>query len=320
MSDSKSSGNLSKGDIISFVALLLMGVLVFFGMNFMTLGDRIPSIVVAILTVVLMTVFVFLAAYAKGQVASKSAWTKIQYAMVALYVLGLIPCYIFSAKFFDVQFGKDNIMKQVQSDTNDLNKLFADYSRKCESRASAYQIDLEAMMKSSEGRVRIAQLLDIKDPSSITEANINQAVSSFSKNLKGAEFRNLEADKDNLVSNCESNFNNWNIMLIPQYAYELGMAKMKYASELERIYGKTHNDIERNIPEFETERYINESGILDTFKSTGNFSFIGLIVVLFLGLLGFAKYLLAEKSDILDIPAGDSSVINRGGGFTYNQN
>lgn len=99
MNESKSSGNLSKGDIISFVALLLMGVLVFFGMNFMTLGDRIPSIVVAILTVVLMTVFVFLAAYAKAQDRNQSTWKKVEYAMLALYILALIPCYIFSAKF-----------------------------------------------------------------------------------------------------------------------------------------------------------------------------------------------------------------------------
>lgn len=317
MSDSKSSGNLSKGDIISFVALLLMGVLVFFGMNFMTLGDRIPSIVVAILTVVLMTVFVFLAAYAKAQDRNQSTWKKVEYAMLALYILALIPCYMFSAKFFDVQFDKENIMKQVTKDTDDLDKLFADYSRKCESRASAYQIDLEAMLTTSEGRTRIAELIDVKDPSSITKESINQAVSSFSKSLKGAEFKALESEKNNLVKNCETNFKNWNIMFIPQYAQELGGAKSKYATELERIYGKTHNNIEKNIPEFETERYINESGILDTFKSTDKFSVIGLIVVLFLGFLGLVKYLLGDKSTVIPMKQGDTSVIGEDGGFTF---
>ena len=34
------SGNLSKGDIISFIALLILGVTVFFGMNFVTLGNK----------------------------------------------------------------------------------------------------------------------------------------------------------------------------------------------------------------------------------------------------------------------------------------
>ena len=317
MNESKSSGNLSKGDIISFVALLLMGVLIFFGMNFMTLGDRIPSIVVAVLTVVLMTVFVFLAAYAKAQDRNQSTWKKVEYAMLALYILALIPCYIFSAKFFDVQFDKENIMKQVAKDTGDLDKLFTDYSRKCESRANAYQIDLEAMLTTPEGRARIAKLIDVKDPSSITKESINQVVASFSKSLKGAEFKALESEKNNLIKNCETNFKNWNIMFIPQYAQELGAAKSKYATELERIYGKTHNNIEQNIPEFETDLYINESGILDTFKSTDRFSAIGLIVVLFLGSLGLVKYLLGDKSTVIPMKQGDTSVIGEDGGFTF---
>lgn len=317
MSDKNNSGNLSKGDVISFVALLLMGVLVFFGMNFMTLGDKIPSIVVAILTIILMTVFVFLAAYAKAQDRNQSTWKKIEYSMLALYVLALIPCYIFSAKFFDVQFDKDNVMKQVQTDTNDLNKLFNDYSRKCESRVSAYQIDLESMLTSSEGRSKLASLLEINDPSSVTKESVTQAAQSFSKSLKGAEYKALEAEKNNLVKNCETNFNNWNIMFIPQYAYELGTAKGKYAAELERIYGKTQNNIEKNIPEFETTAYTNESGILNTFKSTDKFSVIGLLVVLFLGFLGLVKYLLGDKSTVIPIKQGDTSVIGEDGGFTF---
>lgn len=317
MSDKNNSGNLSKGDVISFVALLLMGVLVFFGMNFMTLGDKIPSIVVAILTVILMTVFVFLAAYAKAQDRNQSTWKKVEYTMLALYVLALIPCYIFSSKFFDVQFDKDNVMKQVQTDTNDLNKLFNDYSRKCESRVSAYQIDLEAMLTSSEGRTKLASLLEISDPSSVTKESVTQAAQSFSKSLKGAEYKALEAEKNNLVKNCETNFNNWNIMFIPQYAYELGTAKDKYATELERIYGKTQNNIEKNIPEFETASYTNESGILKTFKSTDKFSVVGILVVLFLGFLGLVKYLLGDKSTVIPIKQGDTSVIGEDGGFTF---
>ena len=264
-----------------------------------------------------MTVFVFLAAYAKAQDRNQSTWKKVEYAMLALYILALIPCYIFSAKFFDVQFDKENIMKQVAKDTGDLDKLFTDYSRKCESRANAYQIDLEAMLTTPEGRARIARLIDVKDPSSITKESINQVVSSFSKSLKGAEFKVLESEKNNLIKNSETNFKNWNIMFIPQYAQELGAAKSKYATELERIYGKTHNNIEQNIPEFETDLYINESGILDTFKSTDRFSAIGLIVVLFLGFLGLVKYLLGDKSTVIPMKQGDTSVIGEDGGFTF---
>lgn len=106
-------------------------------------------------------------------------------------------------------------------------------------------------------------------------------------------------------------------MFIPQYAYELGTAKGKYAAELERIYGKTQNNIEKNIPEFETTAYTNESGILNTFKSTDKFSVVGLLVVLFLGFLGLVKYLLGDKSTVIPIKQGDTSVIGEDGGFTF---
>ena len=80
------SDNLSKGDVISFIAILLMGIIAFFGMNFITLGDKIPSILVALLLVVLMTVFVFLAAHAKAQNVNQDAWRVVQYVMLLLYI------------------------------------------------------------------------------------------------------------------------------------------------------------------------------------------------------------------------------------------
>lgn len=317
MSDTKSSGNLTKGDVISFIALLLMGVLVFFGMNFMTLGDRIPSIVVAILTVVLMTVFVFLAAYAKSQDRFQSTWKKVQYAMLTLYILGLIPCYIFTAKFFDIQLDKENVIKQVNADTDGLNSLFNDYNRLCESRVSAYQIALESMLTSSEGRARLASILDIQDSKSITAANVNQAVESFSQTLKGTKYRMLLADKDKLVKNCQENFNNWNILYVPVYAADLGAAGEKYTKELEQLYTSNGNEVEKNVPEFKPEYASSGSAILDTFKSVGHFSIAGLLATLILGLLGLVKYLLGKSSSVIPMKAGSRSVIDEDGGFTF---
>ena len=40
----KKSDNLPIGDVISFISIVFLGIVVFFGMNFMTLGNKIPSI------------------------------------------------------------------------------------------------------------------------------------------------------------------------------------------------------------------------------------------------------------------------------------
>lgn len=314
-----SSGNLSKGDIISFVALIIMGVTVFFGMNFMTLGNKIPSIVVAVLLFIVMLVFVFLAAHAKAQDRNQDTWKKVEYAMLGLYVLALIPCYIYSAKFFDVQLEKQEITQIVDKDIDDINSMFADYTKKCESRSSNYQTELEALIKSDEGREQIVRMLELdKKPSEVKQSDIEQAAESFSAFLlKGRDISALKAEKKSLVENCETNFKNWNILFIPQYVSELGEAKEKYAEKLEEIYSKKKSAFEKEAPEFDTSSYINKSNIKDKFSTSSGFSISGLIAIIILGGLGLVKYLLGEKSTVIPMKDGDATIITEDGGYTF---
>lgn len=312
----KNSDNLSIGDIISFVAIVLLGVVVFFGMNFKTLGDKIPSILVAVVLVVLMTIFVFLAAYAKAQNRNQSTWKLIEKAMIGLYIVALIPCYLYSAKFSGIYFNKKDITAQVEKDFADIDKLFADYSRKCESRYNGYLTNLEAMVTSVQGRERIAKLLDM-NAANVNQASVRQASESFINSLKGGEYKALETEKNNLKSNALSNFKNWNILLLPQYAENLGGAKEKFASELKNIYDKYNNDIESNVPEFNPEVNASETNITSRFANGEGFSLAGLLTVVVLGGLGMLKYIFGEKRTVVDLKEGSASVITDDGGFTF---
>lgn len=314
--EKQKSDKLSKGDIISFVALLLLGVTVFFGMNFKTLGDKIPSMVVAILLIVLMTLFVFLAAHAKAQNRNQTMWKNVEYSMLGLYIVALIPCYLYASKFFDVQFAKSAIMSQVQKDVDGIDKMFADYKRKCDSRCGSYQTALEALSKDNQGKERIAKLLDIS-VDDVTMATIKQASESFLSSLNGGEYKVIEAEKNKLLTNVQTNFKNWNMLFIPQYVSELNVAKEKYAAGLQNVYTKHKNNFETNIPEFDADSYITENSLADTFSQTSNFSIIGLIAVLILGGLGLVKYVLGEKRTAIEFEKGDSSVITSDGGFTF---
>ena len=313
------SGNLSIGDIISFVALLILGVAVFFGMNFMTLGNKIPSIVVAVLLFVVMIVFVFLAAHAKAQDRNQETWRKVEYAMLGLYVLALIPCYIYSAKFFDVQLGKQEITQIVNKDIEDINNMFADYTKKCESRSRNYQTELEALLKSNEGREQIVRILELtKKADEVKQSDIEQATESFSDYLlKGRDISALKSEKKILVENCETNFKNWNILFISQYVTELGEAKEKYANRLEEIYSKKKSAIEKEAPEFETTSYVNESNIKDKFTNSSGFSVLGLIAIIILGGLGLVKWLFGERSSVIPMKEGAATTITEDGGYTF---
>lgn len=312
----KKSDNLSIGDIISFISIMLLGMVVFFGMNFKTLGDKIPSILIAAILVVLMTVFVFLAAYAKAQNRNQSTWKAIEKAMVALYIVALIPCYLYSAKFCGIYFNKKEITEQVEKDFSDIDKIFAEYSRKCESRYNGYLTNLEAMTTSTQGRERIARLLDMK-AAYVNQASVRQASESFINSLKGGEYEALEAEKNKLKSNALSNFKNWNILLLPQYAENIGNAKEKFTNELKNIYNKYSNDIESNVPEFNPD--VNSSGmnIARRFTDMEGFSISGLMVIIVLGGLGLLKYIFGEKRTVVDLKKGSASVITDDGGFTF---
>ena len=310
------SDNLSKGDIISFIALLLLGVTVFFGMNFSTLGDRIQSVVVSVVLVTLMVVFVFLAAFAKAQNRNQAMWTKVEYAMLFLYVLALIPCYLYSSKFYDIQFNKSNIVKEVQANIDDINKMFGDYDKKCQTRSFSYKTALQAMSRDVQGRQKAAGILGIS-ASHVNSQAIDQASESFLNHFRGNDYSQLLSEKTALENSVLNNFKNWNILLVPQYAEELGAAKEKYATGLQDIYEKYKGDIDgTEIPSFKASDYMSSESVVEHFTDKGSFSLYGILGILVLGGLGLIKYFLGEKRTVIALKQGDSSVIIEDGGFS----
>lgn len=310
------SDNLSKGDIISFIALLLLGVTVFFGMNFSTLGDKIQSVIVSVVLVTLMVVFVFLAAFAKAQNRNQAMWTKVEYAMLFLYVLALIPCYLYSSKFYDIQFNKTNIVKEVQANIDDINKMFGDYDKKCQTRSFSYKTALQAMSRDIQGRQKAAGILGISASHVNTQA-IDQASESFLNHFRGNDYSQLLSEKTALENSVLNNFKNWNILLVPQYAEELGTAKEKYATGLQDIYDRYKGDIDgAEIPSFKASDYMSSESVVEHFTDKGSFSLYGILGILVLGGLGLIKYFLGEKRTVIALKQGDSSVIMEDGGFS----
>lgn len=314
MSQTKSD-KLSIGDVISFISILFLGIVVFFGMNFMTLGNKIPSIIVAVLLVVLMLVFVFFAAFAKSQNRNQKNWAKVKYAMLVLYLISLVPCYIYSAKFFEIQFGKDEIVRKVDASVEAINKMFDSYNKNCDARANAYGYQLKALLNHQEGKIKLVGMLGLKSLDDVNETAVDQAVESFSYKLKSTDFQSLEAEKDALVKNCADNFNNWNIMSVSQYASDLGNVQEKFANALQDIYENSKNDYEKDIPSFDASQFAIEDNIAESFKAFPGISIGGLLIVLFLGFLGLVKLLTAPRPTVNEIGAGAASDIDNWGGM-----
>lgn len=193
----KSNNGLSLVDVIAFLAIFVIGVMVFFGFNFYSLGDKLTAAIVAVGLTVALLVMVWLAAYARRQDRNQETWATVAKILIGLYVALLLPCYFFGSKFVDLQIGRAGIEAQATEDVADIDAMFADYSRKCESRTSAYITTLEAEAKSATGRQRLARLLDI-DTASITSATVSQAGESFIGKLKGPDYQALDAQRAEL--------------------------------------------------------------------------------------------------------------------------
>ena len=171
------------------------------------------------------------------------------------------------------------------------------------------------MMMDEQGKASIARFLEI-NKDSVSKARVNQINMTFASLLKGSEYKALEAEKNNLEVNVQTNFKNWNLLFIPLYARELGNAKSKFATELKGIYENENHmsKLEKNKPNFDVEGYLSESKILSKFSGIWNFSAIGLIAVLVLGFLGLVKYLFGERRTVIEMKKReiDSSDIKDG--------
>ena len=312
----KKSDNLSIGDVISFISIMFLGIVVFFGMNFMTLGNKIPCIIVSILLVVLMTVFVFFAAFAKSQNKNQKNWSVVKYAMVGLYLAVLAPCYIYSAKFCEIQFEQTEIVKKVDANVAAINKMFDTYDQNCDARVNAYGYGLKALLNHDEGKEKLVRMLGLNSADDVNETAIEQAKESFLFKLKNVDYQALEAQKDTLVQQCANNFNNWNILAVSQYASKLGNVQERYAQALDDIYEKSKSDAEKDIPPFDAAQFAVSDNIAEQFSAFPSFSVGGLFVVLFLGFLGLVKFFTAPNPTVKEIKVGEaSSIIKDGGGL-----
>ena len=207
-------------------------------------------------------------------------------------------------------------MKEVQANIDDINKMFGDYDKKCQTRSFSYKTALQAMSRDVQGRQKAAGILGIS-ASHVNAQAIDQASESFLNHFRGNDYSQLLSEKTALENSVLNNFKNWNILLVPQNAEELGAAKEKYATGLQDIYEKYKGDIDgAEIPSFKASDYMSSESVVEHFTDKGSFSLYGILGILVLGGLGLIKYFLGEKRTVIALKQGDSSVIIEDGGFS----
>lgn len=308
MSEQKND-KITKGDIISVVAILLLCISTFFGLNFKSFGDRLMPIIIASVLLIVMLVSIFLAAYAKKQYLDINMWNIVKYSCLVLYFGCLIPCYLFSSKFLDIQFNKEKIRQQIQTDIDNGNKMLKAYETASGSRVTAYITELQALSTSKEGLTKIAKRFNL-DEKNIDSNIVKQFSNSFEKKLLGPEYDNIKRQMIASGQDATNTFKNWNMLEIGRDAADLGQAQLNCADELQNLYDKCTDEFENNIESFDAKSYISEKSMYNLFKDPTTFSLYGILAIIVLGGLGFLKYLTAPNPKIDAIGFGSEDKIN----------
>lgn len=315
--ENTNSERITKLDVISFLALLVMGGTTFLGMYFKSLGNTVVSVLLSVLLWVLMSVFVFLAAYAKRQNRNQSTWKIVEYCLIVLYLVGLVPFYIMSSKFFDIQLQKGKIIETVQAKSDAIDNMFAEYDKLCDSRIGSYQTKLESMLKDEAGRRTLAGLWN-ENVDKIDSAMVSQAVRSFRDGLTGGPYAEVKELKKNHIERAKDDFKAWKIFKMPRYVQNLSSGISNCIEKLSEIYTKDYKTtgIETTPDVFDGTKYVSDDNdFKNLFTEVQGFSIITLVSVLIIGLLGLVKYIFGEKRTAIELKEGDASVIEDDGGF-----
>lgn len=314
--EQQKNDKITVGDIITIIAILFLSLLVFFGLNFKTLGDRMIPIIVAVVLLIVMITCTFIAALAKGQYLKREVWTVVRYICLALYIGALIPCYLYSSKFLDVQFGKEKILTQVNDDIENCNRMFTEYTRICDARGNAYLTKLQAELSDEQGKKRLADKMDI-DAQNVTNVTINSAHESFMKKLEGDAYKNMKSQLLDLEAKAMTSFKNWNMMNIANDAAELWRTQLDYANQLQEMYDKCVDPLglEERPSEFRADSYLSAEPVKNRFSNATGFSFWGLIATLILGAIGLTKYFFTADTRYVGVGTGDASNITNSGGI-----
>lgn len=293
--EQKKTDNLSKVDVISFVAILLLGVAVFFGLNFSMLGDLLISSIAAVVLIVFLMGVESFASYAKGQDYDFTRWKTIEIVTLIIYFGLLVPAYFYTAKFADVMSDKAAIVSEVNKEIESINKMFDEYEYRTTIRRDAYETQMNADFQSPEGRKR----LEKQQGHEMTADDIVQTADNFLASLQNKDYDVEKIKKNNFIGNSLNNFRNWNMIEIPKDAALLSEKGKEYAKVLAELYVAEKAPTETEVEPFEAESILVSTGVVDKFSSSVGFSVLGLVTTLLLGIIGLSKYLFTPRSRII---------------------
>lgn len=134
------------GWIFASTSALIVGLLVFFSLNFAYLGEKVGvSSFVAAIIVALLLIIVGVLVWAK-KVSIPLSFRKaatVECCMLVVYIVIVFASIMLSNHFFVVMDKKDTIKKDVTKQINQMDDMFSSYQKNVDNRVAAYDAYLQ---------------------------------------------------------------------------------------------------------------------------------------------------------------------------------
>lgn len=301
MGNTKHNGNLSRGDLFSFIAIFIMAILFFFGLNFYTVNLAV-SLIAAISFLVVEYLLLSVSVYAKTQDDNLSKYGVLEKIAIVLFVLGLVPVYIFSTPFFNVQTNRRHIIEsEGPAEVAEVRKLFSDFDELCIQRKTSYEnIMLGCLNGNSQADVM--DLTAIFTDTEPTEIMISDEADNQFNLWETSQYRELEEEMVALSSSYNDALDSWDLVHLPEIASKFANEKKAYPSKLsqyyenEEAYTYFEKKIEADDLEFDFPGYKCDS-LSEAYFHNITFSLSGLIVFIILAVIGLLRYLVTNRSN-----------------------
>lgn len=307
----KQSGGISIANIIAIIGLVLLLVFSFLGRSYMSGGELGFDIVIAVAITGVTGLLLWFLIQAKGAENDIEKWKIAEFSTLGVYIVFAILTSIFGGvmHFFVVNNQKNEIKQYAKADLDMIEQMFVDYKN----------FETEALAITGTGLSNakgVGQLCDedlnkFLNDKAITTRESAKSYEDVQRNkLIGDSYNEYYNSFRNVYNNIENVVNGWSVMQIPMKAKEIeGLAQ----SVSKKLTAWSDNN---NLPVIENDgsrytivRYQKREFSVDTNKlmfkkkliSASGFSVTALLVVLLIHLLIIFNYLVAKRSNKIDV-------------------
>jgi hypothetical protein len=319
----------SKITFINFVALLgfaLLGFFTFMGAMYFSSGAIGASIAIAVASVVVLAVVLAGAIYCKGVEDNFDKWKKIEIALVVVFFL----CAIFPARYvihcFEVLSNKEELQKAADSDVASITKLFESYEAFEYSAMATTQAGLENAIGQPVDNATAKYFTDAaidSDADITTWMTTQRGLLTGSRGVAEFSYTRFKDNVDSIVGNWHTNIRAFDAMFVASHINDMTSLAQQVADQL------TQNSARGKLPviEFDNGRYVISTPSQTTAIKAPQFQSVKIvnqfsgsnplfyIIYIIIVMLIFLDYIMAYRSQKLDLKANEADPTLGGGNY-----